>query len=244
MKIALITDLHAEEEFTSQTGAKPWKNWKTLLNDIKERNINQIIFLGDIGSQTAHKQFFESVENFHFKTILGNHDKFSEVVETFRPDPINEKNEWYWSEVGEYFKTIYLDTSKDSISDTQLDFLRAELQTEKDVVLFIHHPILYTNTTPQLLYPLKGADKIKDLLLKHTNQVKIYCGHLHMDDVRSEDHITQTVTPSASMQIKRQSEKAEIENIDFAYRILSINENQIESELVWYNSDQKRLNSK
>lgn len=243
MKIALITDLHAEEDFTSKACAKPWDNWQTILANIQSRGIQQVIFLGDIGSQAAHRQFFDSLDqsNLEYKVILGNHEKFDEVIQTTRPAELKDRNEWYWSEESEEFKSIYMDSSTDAISSTQLTWLKSELQTEKDILLFIHHPILQTNTTPQLQFPLEGADQIKELLLNHTKQVSIYCGHLHLDDELIEKNITQTLTPSSSVQIKRNSASAEIDHINFAYRILELDENQLSSEVIWFDSDQKQM---
>ncbi|MEO9964489.1 MAG: metallophosphoesterase family protein [Reichenbachiella sp.] len=237
MKIALVTDLHAEEDFTSKAGAKPWENWKTILADIQSRGIQQLFFLGDIGSQAAHRQFFDTLDQsqIDYNIILGNHENFAEVVQTSRPASIADRNEWYWSEESEGYKSIYLDSSSDAISTTQLAWLQAELQTEKDLLLFIHHPVLQTNTTPQLEFPLAGDAQIFDLLKSHPKSAHIFCGHLHMDDCMTVENIHQTITPSASIQIKRHSEKAEIEDhLNFAYRILDIKAHELNSEVIWF----------
>ncbi|SMD32242.1 Icc protein [Reichenbachiella faecimaris] len=240
MKIALVTDLHAEEDFTTKNGVSPWDNWKIILADIQAKGIKQVVFLGDIGSQAAHRQFFDALDQskLDYKVILGNHDHFAEVVQSYKPATINDREEWYWSEENERFKSIYLDTSTEMISQLQLDWLKAEVQTEKPILLFIHHPILQTHTTPQLEFPLAGADQVKQVLLTHNRPVHVYCGHLHLDDYTTEDNISQTVTPSASIQIKRHSKKAEVENIGFAYRILDFSENKLCSEVIWFDRDQ------
>ncbi|WP_422359381.1 metallophosphoesterase family protein [Reichenbachiella sp.] len=235
MKIALVTDLHAEESWVSDEGVSSWENWKVILNDILSKDINQMIFLGDIGAPSAHQQFLDSLNQsgLDYKVILGNHENFDEVIKTKRPAAIAERKEWYWSEENNGFKSIYLDTSTDAISRTQLDWLEAELQTDQTTLLFVHHPILLTNTTPHLEFPLKGDEQVLDLLQSRSQPIHIFCGHLHLDDHQTTGHIQQTITPSASIQIKRHSEKAEVENIGFAYRVLEFKENQITSEVVW-----------
>lgn len=236
MKIALITDLHAEETWVSDQDVSPWDNWKIILDDIESKGIEEAIFLGDIGAPTSHQKFFDSLEErpFEYKVILGNHEDFDKVVQTKRPADIQNRKAWYWSEEGASFKSIFLDTSTDAISATQLKWLEAELQTDKSIMLFVHHPILPTHTTPHLEFPLEGDQAIHELLKKHTKPVHIFCGHLHLDDERVDGHITQSVTPSASIQIKRHSEKAEVENIGFAYRLLDIQSDQIDSEVIWF----------
>lgn len=239
MKIALITDLHTEEDFTAKNGVSPWDNWKTVLDDIESKGIVEVIFLGDIGAPSAHQKFFDSLEKrpFKYKVILGNHEQFEEVVKTKRPAAIQGRKAWHWSEESEMFKSIFLDTSTDAISATQLDWLEAELQTDKSVLLFVHHPILPTHTTPHLEFPLQGDQEVHKLLKKHPKPVHIFCGHLHLDDKCVDGHIIQIVTPSASIQIKRHSEKAEVENIGFAYRILDIQPDQIDSEVIWFDTN-------
>ncbi|WP_420580737.1 hypothetical protein [Reichenbachiella sp.] len=91
-----------------------------------------------------------------------------------------------------------------------------------------------TNTTPHLAFPLAGDKQVFNLLKSRTQPIHIFCGHLHLDDEQTSEHIRQTVTPAASIQIKRHSEKAEVENIGFAYRILEFQENQIRSQVVWF----------
>ncbi|MEP3388538.1 MAG: metallophosphoesterase [Reichenbachiella sp.] len=236
MKIALITDLHAEENWVSEQDVSSWDNWKITLDDIESRGIEEVIFLGDIGAPAAHQKFFDSLEErpFNYKVILGNHEDFEEVMQTKKPAAIQNRKAWYWSEEGEAYKSIFLDTSTDAISATQLDWLEAELQTDKSILLFVHHPILPTHTTPHLEFPLEGDQVIHKLLKKHPKPVHIFCGHLHLDDECVDEHIVQTVTPSASIQIKRHSEKAEVENIGFAYRLLDIQPDQIDAEVIWF----------
>lgn len=239
MKTAIITDLHAEEEFPSAYGADVWRNWKQILEDVEKRGIREIIFLGDIGSNSAHERLLDTIQPFDFRLVLGNHDKFDELSKSYLPDFVAGKKEWYWSEVRDTFKRIFLDTSSNSISEVQLNFLKQEIQTDQSILLFIHHPVLQTNTTPQLEFPLSGADQIMQILSRHGKPVHIYCGHLHLDDVIIEGNITQTVTPASSVQIKRNSPKAEIEHIDFAYRILDLEDMNLESEVIWFKVETK-----
>lgn len=47
-RIAHITDIHLEEEFSTENGVDPKKNWEKILSDLKEKNIRSIVFGGDI----------------------------------------------------------------------------------------------------------------------------------------------------------------------------------------------------
>ena len=48
-KIAYITDLHLDEDFPKEMGVDSRSNWKVILKDVSNRNIDEIVFGGDIG---------------------------------------------------------------------------------------------------------------------------------------------------------------------------------------------------
>ena len=229
-KIAFITDIHLDEQFPIDHGIDAKENWRKVIADLKSRKINKIIFGGDIGAETGHDFFFKTLEDFNFKLILGNHDNFHEVSKFYNPNKTH--NELYYSIDDQYNRFIFLDTSTEKLSKIQLNWLQENLQTEKCILLFIHHPILEVQTPIDKLFPLKNRNEIKEILEKSKNQVTIFCGHYHMNDERIENNIKQIITQASSYQIEKETDEITIAASRFGYRIIKIEKNLIETELV------------
>lgn len=237
-RIAHITDLHLEEPFPIDHGVKATENLKTILDDVASRGITEVVFTGDIGTAEANQWFFDTVYKYpvSLKLTIGNHDLFSDTIKHYKGDLPKGRSELYYTDEGEQFKYIFLDSSTSKISDTQLNWFKTELITDKKVILFIHHPVLETNTAPQKHYPLEGNTKIKEALLSHNKEVIIFCGHLHMEDLQSEENIIQHVTPASCFQVKKQPDKTELNNISYGYRIIEVDNEQVSSEVIMFSN--------
>ena len=236
-RIAQITDTHFDEQFPIENGVKTRENWKRILSDVVERGIDHVIFTGDIGTTESNRWFFESVQqySFDFNAILGNHDSFEEAIKFYNPHSSEEQQALFYANEDKYFNYIFLDTSTGEISEDQLQWFEDRLKREKDVVLFSHHPILETNTTPQREYPLLGSETINHALQQLDNDIYIFCGHLHCDDEKCEGNVRQFVTPAASFQTKKYSATSEKENINFGYRVIELDQDQVSSEVIMFN---------
>ncbi len=229
-RIAFLTDVHLSEQFPIDNKVNPKQNLVTVLEDISKRGIAEIIFGGDIGEVSAHNYFFNTLKQFSFKLILGNHDKFENVKEHFNID--KTKNELYYKVEEENYLYLYLDTSSDEISNTQLQWLQSELAGNKKIILFIHHPILSINTPVDKLYPLKNREQLKSILLEYKKDVAVFCGHYHMNDVKELKNIKQITTQSLSFQLEKNSAEIKVDNSNFGYRILEIYDDKIETHLI------------
>lgn len=140
-QLAFITDIHLDEQFPKDNGVDARKNWQWILNDVKSKCINEIIFGGDIGDTSANPWFFESLKNFNLKMVLGNHDHYKTVTEFYKQVPETELQELFYFQEDECFKSIFLDSSSAMIGSVQLNWLKNQLMTEKKIALFVHHPI-------------------------------------------------------------------------------------------------------
>ena len=49
-RIAFITDIHLDEDDPRKVGVDSYKNWELILKDVASRNIDGIVFGGDIGA--------------------------------------------------------------------------------------------------------------------------------------------------------------------------------------------------
>ena len=54
-KIAYITDIHLDEEFTKDQGVDSRANWEIILEDVVSKNIKKVIFGGDIGEPNSNQ---------------------------------------------------------------------------------------------------------------------------------------------------------------------------------------------
>lgn len=229
-RIAFITDIHLGEQFPIDNNVNPPKNLETVLSDIENRKINEIIFGGDIGEATSHDYFFEKLKNQNVNLILGNHDKFDKVKDHFNID--KNKDELYYKTGDEKYQYIFLDSSSDELSKTQLEWLINELSEQKELVLFVHHPVLEIETKVDKVYPLKNREDLKLILLNFKNNVTIFCGHYHMNDEQEFKNIKQYTTQSLSFQLIKNPTEIEIDNLNFGYRIITISNENIKTEII------------
>lgn len=230
--IAYICDIHLDEDFPATLGVDAHNNWKHIMEDIRQRNIKDIIFGGDIGEIASNESFFDSLKDFNLHITPGNHDDGSEILKYY-PGNQNSGSEIYHSEEDEFFKYIFLDSSKEELSDNQFDWLKNELKSNKNILLFIHHPILEVDSPIDKKYPLHGREKISALLKDYNNHIHIFCGHYHMQDEKSIGNIRQYITPAASYQIKKHADKIETESDTFGYRLIKIDKQQMETQVIF-----------
>ena len=228
--IAFITDIHLDEQFPIDNKVNPIKNFEIVLEDIKNRKINEVIFGGDIGEATAHHYFFEKLQDFSINLILGNHDKFEKVKEHFIKD-VN-KEELYYKTEDENYQYIFLDTSANELSKIQLEWLQNELTEKKELILFIHHPVLEIETPVDKIYPLKNRDELKTVLLNFKNNATLFCGHYHMNDELVFKNIKQYTTQTLSFQVEKKATEIQLDNSNFGYRIIEISKDKIETKLI------------
>ncbi len=228
MRIALITDTHLGDPTPVSKGIDPKKNLELVLDSIGKKEIDLLLFAGDITETENYQWFFERLAAFcpDYKAILGNHDNHAEAVKYFT-QPSASDTELYYSQEDETYKYIYLDSSSSHISNAQFAWLEREAATYKKLILFIHHPVLGIDTGMDHIYPLHGRDGINALLQGCKKPVAIFCGHYHMPDIRKEGNITQYVTPAVSFQVKKESPEIEITTDHFGYRLIDITDEEI-----------------
>lgn len=231
-QIAFLTDVHLNEQFPLDHNVNPGENLKRVRRDVSERNIEEIIFGGDIGDASSHPGFFDMLKPYKLKLILGNHDQFKEVKKYFNPNP--DRAELYYTSEDAYFKCIYLDSSSEEVSHEQLEWLKTELITDKKLILFIHHPIVEIDSPIDKLYPLKNRDRIKSVLTDVEKDILLFCGHYHMNDERTFRNVKQYTNHAISFQIVKNAEDLQIDNQNFGYTILKFEADTIETETVHF----------
>lgn len=227
--IAYITDIHLDEDDAFEKGINPRLHWKMILEDVNSRGIEEVIFGGDIGEPSSYRWFFDSLQKYRFSIILGNHDRYDQVKPFYKSG--DSESELFYSFEDEHLKYIFLDSSKNELGAAQFQWLREQLKTSKQLVLFIHHPILGVDTAVDVKYPLQGRAELRKLLENIGAPVTIFTGHYHLQDEQTIGNISQFITPAASFQILR-APKIEIDNSSFGYRIITVTEGGVISEVI------------
>lgn len=228
-KTAFITDIHLNEP---SPAIDPKQNWTTIIEDLQSRKIEEVVFGGDIGDHTAHQWFFETLRPFSLKLILGNHDRFDQVAKYYRHG--HSKSELFYSSEDDIYKYLFLDTSSTRISDSQLDWLRAEIDINKKLVLFIHHPIIAVNTPIDKEHPLKNRVELQLLLKTTGKEITVFCGHYHMNDERTKGNLRQIITQASSYQIVKSAKEMIADNSTFGYRIIEFGKRSVTTEVVTF----------
>jgi len=232
-RIAHITDTHLDDPSALGRGIDPRKNLTDVLETIVTQNIDELVFTGDIGGPETLGWFFDKLEEYKpgFKITLGNHDAFTDAVKHFT-HPSEGVNELYYSEEDEYYKHIFMDSSSGTVSMAQLDWLSQQVTTAKKIVVFIHHPILGLDTAVDTVYPLHNRDDVQQLLQQSRQQVTVFCGHYQMPDKRSSGKIIQYITPAVSFQVKKFAREIEVTTNLFAFRIITLTEHAVKTQLM------------
>jgi Icc protein len=234
-KIAYVTDIHLDET-PEELRVATHKNWETILKDISARGIKHIIIGGDIGKSNTHQPFFESLKGYKIDITLGNHDSYSTVMQHYTHETSSSKQELYYSyDLGSY-KLLFLDSSADMISKEQLNWLKEEISTPKNMLLFIHHSILPLNAEVDKRFALKNRANIKSMLANLKNEVTVFSGHYHFNHETSSKNIRQIITPACSFQVEKIPNELKTNADTFGYRILNLNKDSIQTELVLFES--------
>lgn len=233
-KIAFICDIHLDEKNPKAYGVDPVKNWKLILDDIRKRNINEVVFGGDIGAPSAYHWFFSSLEPFKYQLIVGNHDTYDEVGKYYIKGV--HRKELFFSKDEFGFKFIYLDSSSKKISKEQQEWLAEELNSNLGIVIFVHHPILGIDTPIDRKHPLQNREEILELLVRSNKEISIFCGHYHMNCQTIHGPIKQIITQSAVFQVKQEAMEIEIDTSSFGYRVISFQKDRIESQSISFST--------
>jgi 3',5'-cyclic-AMP phosphodiesterase len=246
--IAHVTDAHLGQKVLpgGKTGSDKMRygdapaehkdNLKIVLDDVAERGISELVFGGDIGTQDSNQWFFDTVGTYHvnLRMVLGNHDLLAEVRRHYRGELIAGRDELYYAHDTGGFRHIHLDTSSNAVSDAQFHWLQQQLDSEKPLLLFVHHPVLAIDAAlDRSGVALKGREKIRDALHAAKTDVSIFCGHYHMTDATTEGNIRQFSSPAISYLIKKQDTFA-VDINSFGYRLIEIDGAEMTTKVVMF----------
>jgi len=227
--------------FGGDIGTQEANQW--FFETIDEFNFKLLMVLGNHDTYQQVSQYYKQVSQYckqvnqYYKNEL-----FNTYPDGYDDEHVNKHdakpgNELYYAYEEDSFKFIYLDSSSNAVSPVQLNWLGQELNTDKEILLFIHHPVLEIETPlDKVGAALKGRDEIKSLLLALQKEVVIFCGHYHMADELTVGNIRQYSSPACSYQIEKLSDKIEIDTLTFGYRLITINGQHLNTEVKLFKS--------
>ena len=234
-RIAFITDIHLDEEFPQKHDVNAKQNWERIIVDLENRGVDKIIFGGDIGEASAHAWFFETLKPFSFHVILGNHDSYDSVMEHYSRG--DDPKELFYHVEHDSFRFLFLDSSAEEISETQLRWLEEKIDSDKPILLFIHHPIIAVNSLIDQMHPLKNREAVKSVLHKSSQEIFLFCGHYHMNDESHEGNVRQLITQAASFQVGKSLDRIKIGASTFGYRMIEVGKGSVQTKLVSFKNE-------
>lgn len=230
-KIAHITDLHLDEEFTFRDKISVRKRFDDVFENIRQNGISQIICTGDIGENDGILYFFEKHKEMDLSITLGNHDKLRDINKHYNLGSDYGTSKIYRSEIQNQHKFIFLDSSSGNIDLNQLKWLIGELITPEPIMIFVHHPIIGLPLKVDEIGKLTNREELIRLLEKVPNQITIFCGHYHIESTLVYKNIKQYITPAIAFQIEKKIDSIEIDSTVSGYRIIQFNNYQHSTEV-------------
>ena len=226
-RLMMATELNGSKMSYARQAGEHEDHLRAVLDDIRRRDISEVVFGGDIGTGDTVPGFFEILGNYDLDitVILGNHDRYDEVLPYCRNTAFAIEGRMCFSRGTPSAKWIYLDSSENEVSEDQLAWLGRELEGVRRLALFVHHPVLAIDTpVDRTGAALRGRDKLASLLNRAPCEVSLFTGHYHMADEAQQANIRQYCTPAVSYQIARQADHLAVETKSFGYRILEFDE--------------------
>ncbi len=226
-RIAQLTDLHLDDSMAISQGFDTRANLVHVLEDIRDKGIRDIILTGDLGEASTIGWLANQLSQFGFSSryLLGNHDYLPDYAALTDFIANTHEEGCYYSLHENGFLQLFLDSSKYEIGPGQLAWIKEQCSgSSEPILLFIHHPVLDCGNTPMdRFYPMNGRDVVRDYLHSLHRPVHIVCGHYHACHEQQQQDISQYVTLSTYMQLKKTGSLLEMDGRDIGYRILEIN---------------------
>lgn len=216
LKMAFITDLHIDTHSSQTLGINTKKHFEDTIQYVKAREYDKIILGGDLcnrdGDRFVYEYILEKITSLSipFHIIPGNHDNTLMMAEFMGVTDKITHDELYFMEKTSSGHLIFLDTSKGKMSDIQWNWLEGVLSSVPDthVLIFMHHPpVKAYSLHMEPRYEFKEFDRFEQLAegFKHL-QMRIVCGHYHLERSLVKKNMLVFLTPSTYIQIDPDSE--------------------------------------
>lgn len=238
LRLAQISDAHFST-FEENTSYKFLKKSSELLDDVilqinTSGPYDFVMFTGDLVNKPKSNELVKFLSHASkiscpWYAINGNHDiaidglltkeEFRKILNCHNRYMSNQKN-YYAFTPKKGFRVICLDsiidyklTSNGEISETQLKWLKQELDDHKKdvIVLCTHVPIDEPYSSSN--HKMNNEEEVKNLLYKYSNPIVVLQGHYHCVRAKQKDNIVYITSPS-------------LVTYPNAFRVININSNK------------------
>ena len=238
LRLAQVSDSHFST-FENNTSYKFLENSAEILDDVifqinTSGPYDFVMFTGDLINKPKIKELESFINHVNklapcWYALDGNHDisidgpltkeKFREVLHNSNKNIPDDQN-YYAFTPKRGFRVICLDsiidykiTTNGEISESQLAWLKNELDEYKNdiIVLCTHVPI--NEPYPSENHKLINESEVKEIIKLHKNPVVVLQGHYHTTKVKQDGNILYVSTPS-------------LVTYPNAFRVININSNK------------------
>ncbi len=211
LNIAVFSDIHIPGDDLSKKNIQIRENFIQVLGHALTNRPDAFIITGDLGQHEGCVQSYRWIKEIldqscvSYLIIPGNHDQGSLIETVFTDFRLCFGKLFYFVRFG-CWSFIFLDSSPDSVSQEQLEWMDARLSlAAKDSLwaLVMHHPPVTCGCTyMDSHYPLMNNQPLLDILDRHEQIKHVFCGHYHTaKNLAYNNRAMLHITPSTWFQI-------------------------------------------
>lgn len=243
MNIIQLTDLHIAEAGVHPHQIDVRGNFIRALDAIAEHDHDLLVISGDICYDVGQAPTYMWVKaelearNIPYAIIPGNHDDTAMMIDCFGLQHTASETQLFYTIIGEADEClIFLDSSSQSISDLQLDYLRQQLLAhQQPVCLFIHHPPLPMGVPfMDSKHALRQPQQLLDILTAHPYPITVFSGHYHVEKSVRWRNVDAHITPSCFYQIDWKLADFAVDHTRIAYRHIVFEEEKLTHAVVYF----------
>lgn len=244
MRIAHICDLHitSDDSFNRDVDVK--KNFSQMLELVKSKNPDFIVLGGDLAAVNGEIEAYDWIKSqmetngIPYFIVAGNHDLLDNLQQVFKLESVTSK-ELFYKQTWEGRSIFVLDSSSESVSRTQLEWLSREVNgLNSDALLFMHHPPLLCGCNfMDSKYPLKNRDEVIQVLNKLEHLNAVFCGHYHTEKTVISQSIQCFITPSTMLQMDQDNPKYQVSSLNPGFRIIDWDGQELKTSVYYLNLD-------
>jgi len=240
MLLAHITDLHIGQTNENTYGVDVRHNFLMILGELKSLDPDYIIITGDLCYEHGDLEIYTWIKSkmdkleIPYLVIPGNHDDCAMMREVFEIDYTQEETEIFFAKRLGKHRALFLDSSKASMSDIQLKWLKRQLYQSADehLLIFTHYPPLKADVGfMDLKHSYKDPTELLEILSEYPSNIYLFCGHYHTDRKISLSKIHVQISPAIICQIDPYSKDFKIENYRAGYRMITVKKESLITSL-------------
>ena len=237
-RICQITDIHITlKQDQTIDGIDVISNFERTLEKIVQYSPDLLVLSGDLCFTKNDKIIYPLVKErldstgLDYCVLAGNHDKTKPLAKAFNYNIVG-RDLYYTRDLNQY-RLIFTDSSRHQISTSQLASLSRDLKTDRQPVVFMHHPPVIAGVPfMDRKYPLRNRDKVQNVLGEYKGDIPVFCGHYHHEKEFIHKNLHIYMTPSTYFQISDQNTHFEVFSKKPGWRNITLS-NKIESHVIY-----------